>query len=94
VVASSARRRLAGWDYRLDEWNAHSVLSQQSLSFSTIPTRPKILTRAEDHAADDWRYACMSRPRVPVAREQPADVGTGYRAVQDDLPADESLKTL
>jgi hypothetical protein len=51
-------------------------------------------TKAEDHAADDWRYACMSRPWVPVAREKPADAGTGYRAVQDDLPPDDSIKTL
>lgn len=24
-------------------------------------------TEAEDHAADDWRYACMSRPYIPQA---------------------------
>jgi hypothetical protein len=32
----------------------------------------------EDHAADDWRYACMSRPFIrPVAkRAKPAEVGT------------------
>jgi hypothetical protein len=30
------------------------------------PDRPEDLdTDAEDHAADDWRYACMSRPWVP-----------------------------
>jgi hypothetical protein len=38
-------------------------------SIRTLPmlqhdaARPEDLdTRAEDHAADDWRYACMSRP--------------------------------
>jgi hypothetical protein len=32
----------------------------------------------EDHAADDWRYACMSRPFIrPVAkRKKPIEVGT------------------
>lgn len=31
------------------------------------PDRPEDLdTDAEDHAADDWRYGCMSRPYVPT----------------------------
>ena len=35
------------------------------------PARPEdVDTESEDHAADEWRYACMSRPfvRVPAAR--------------------------
>jgi hypothetical protein len=34
------------------------------------PARPEdVDTESEDHTADEWRYACMSRPfvRVPVA---------------------------
>lgn len=33
------------------------------------PDRPEDMdTDGEDHAADEWRYACMSRPWVPVRR--------------------------
>lgn len=36
------------------------------------PNRPEdVDTEAEDHAADEWRYACMSRPWVPK-RVEPA----------------------
>ena len=36
------------------------------------PDKPEDLdTDGEDHAADEWRYACMSRPWVPVKREDP-----------------------
>ena len=42
-------------------------------SIRTIPalqhdqSKPEDLdTNAEDHAADDWRYACMSRPYIPA----------------------------
>jgi len=44
-------------------------------SIRTIPalqhdkTRPEdVDTDNEDHAGDDWRYACMSRPWVPTER--------------------------
>ena len=31
------------------------------------PNRPEdVMTDSEDHAADEWRYACMSRPSVPT----------------------------
>lgn len=46
-------------------------------SIRTIPvlqhddSRPEDLdTEAEDHAADDWRYACMSRPYTPAAAQE------------------------
>lgn len=33
------------------------------------PDRPEDLdTEGEDHAADEWRYACMSRPWVPMQK--------------------------
>lgn len=36
------------------------------------PNRPEdVDTEAEDHAADEWRYACMSRPWVPKKVETP-----------------------
>jgi hypothetical protein len=39
------------------------------------PDRPEdVDTDGEDHAADEWRYACMSRPWVPRKVEQPRPV--------------------
>jgi hypothetical protein len=47
------------------------------------PARPEdVNTESEDHAGDEWRYACMSRPfvRVPVARTRTVpDVGYAAR---------------
>jgi hypothetical protein len=35
------------------------------------PDKPEdVMKNTEDHAADEWRYACMSRPYVPT-REKP-----------------------
>jgi hypothetical protein len=47
----------------------------------------------EDHAADDWRYACMSRPWTRA----PRDAGrtrnlTGFRRIAPRRPS--SLKVL
>jgi hypothetical protein len=49
-------------------------------SIRTIPViqhddkRPEDLdTNSEDHAADDWRYACMSRPYTAPKPEKPKD---------------------
>lgn len=28
-------------------------------------------TDGEDHIADEWRYACMSRPYTPTRRKEP-----------------------
>lgn len=59
-------------------------------SIRTIPAlqhdvaRPEDLdTESEDHAADDWRYACMSRPWIkkPTEAEKPTNV-SGYRSVE------------
>lgn len=66
-------------------------------SIRTIPalqhdaTRPEdINTASEDHAADEWRYACMSRPYAP------AHTGSDERDPMDDYTyddeADESWK--
>lgn len=49
-------------------------------------------TTAEDHAADEWRYACMSRPYIaalePDAPNDPTDYGI------DDDEDEESIKLL
>lgn len=69
-------------------------------SIRTIPTlphdprRPEDLdTTSEDHAADDWRYACMSRPwNKPIENEKQNSKRRDYGA---NVEADEdSWKTV
>jgi hypothetical protein len=50
-------------------------------------------TKAEDHAADDWRYACMSRPWVKALPKDAAEKRDAYREARDDA-YDESTATL
>jgi hypothetical protein len=57
------------------------------------PARPEdVNTESEDHAADEWRYACMSRPfvRVPVARTRSVP-DVGYAAFRSAAPGDWKL---
>jgi hypothetical protein len=52
------------------------------------PARAEDLdTESEDHAADDWRYACSSRPwmRAPVKKDEPKD---GYRPPDEPITGD------
>ena len=44
-------------------------------------------TTAEDHAADDWRYACMSRPWIKsvVVEEPDSDLHSGYQSREEDF---------
>jgi hypothetical protein len=59
------------------------------------PDRPEDLdTQMEDHAADETRYACLSRPYVPAKPvvEAPANVMRGYSDVR--RPEGPSLLTL
>lgn len=78
---------MGGWDemrQRLKGVNAVPMIYVFSTcrdSIRTIPSLPHdpvrsedIDTSAEDHAADEWRYACMSRPWVPK-RERPKSDG-------------------
>ena len=40
------------------------------------PDRPEdVNTESEDHAADEWRYACMSRPYVRTKKLPAAKLG-------------------
>lgn len=49
------------------------------------PARPEDLdTESEDHAADDWRYACSSRPWMRTIKEPDAP-RDGYGTHKDDL---------
>jgi hypothetical protein len=50
------------------------------------PDRPEdLMTDSEDHAGDEWRYACMSRPWVPVREaRKPENIVSGYRPYRAD----------
>jgi hypothetical protein len=60
-------------------------------SIRTIPAMPHdrnkpedIDTDAEDHAADEWRYACMSRPWAKPSRPTKPPVRDRYNRRSDD----------
>jgi hypothetical protein len=55
------------------------------------PDRPEdVMTDSEDHAGDEARYACMSRPWVPVREApKPENIISGYRPYRaDEQPGD------
>jgi len=65
-------------------------------SIRTIPAlqhdqnRPEDLdTHMEDHAADDWRYACMSRPWLKTEQPEEPKNPTGYLPVEPYETADD-----
>ena len=76
--------RIAGWmqcHYRLQfdaQGYARCYIFATCKDFiRTIPllmyakTKPEdVDTELEDHAADEWRYMCMSRPVAPILREE------------------------
>lgn len=70
------RQRLVGQDGRpaIYSFNTcvHSIRTIPALQHD--PDKPEDLdTEQEDHAADEWRYACMSRPWVPRKVEPQPD---------------------
>ncbi|OSM03978.1 putative bacteriophage terminase large subunit-like protein [Magnetofaba australis IT-1] len=90
--------RIAGWDQiraRLKgDAEGRPLLLCFSLCADSIRTLPSLThdmarpedldTSAEDHAADEWRYACMSRP---ITRD--ADAVGGKPRFERDLSFDE-----
>src|SRR5262245_66677405 len=50
-----------------------------------------LLTDSEDHAADEWRYACMSRPFVPTLERKDQDEGCGYKLLHSVTKAGDWL---
>ena len=45
------------------------------------------MTDSEDHACDEWRYACMSRPWVPMKEAPKPENISGYRPYRMDAAA-------
>jgi hypothetical protein len=103
----SGRGALGGWDQMRARLIGDAEGRAMVVSFATCmdsvrtipvlrhdPDRPEDLdTTMEDHAADEWRYACMSRPWARA----PRDAGrtrhlSGFRRIAPRRPS--SLKAL
>ena len=66
-----------------------------SASIRTVPalqhdaSKPEdVDTESEDHAADEWRYACMSRPFAPKLEPAKAAAKVGYAQRASQAPGD------
>jgi hypothetical protein len=81
--------RLAGWDQLRARLNGHGGIPQIYCfadCIDSIRTMPALLhdpqrsedidTASEDHIADEWRYACMSRPYAKSAPVVPGAAAT------------------
>jgi hypothetical protein len=96
------RGSIGGWDQlrsRLVGQDGRPMIycfSNHADSIRTIPAlqhdparQEDVNTESEDHAADEWRYACMSRPfvRVPAARTRSVP-DVGYTPIRSAVPDD------
>jgi hypothetical protein len=89
------RSRLVGQDGRpmIYCFSTHSDSIRTIPALQHDPARPEdVNTESEDHAADEWRYACMSRPfvRVPAAAST-RGLNSGYAAYRSAAPGDWKL---
>ena len=69
--------------------------STHSASIRTIPAlqhdpdkMEDVNSESEDHAADEWRYACMSRPFSVPAVKTPPQIVIGYGPKVPRAPGD------
>lgn len=94
---------ISGWDQMRGRLNGDASGNPMLLTTSdcvdsirTIPVlqhdpdkAEDLDTTAEDHAADDWRYACMSRPWTRELPDRPdkriLEVGPGNQVTLEDL---------
>lgn len=84
--------QIGGWDmmrYRIKHGMIFCFNTCKD-SIRTIPVlqhdihKPEdVDTDSEDHAPDDWRYACMSRPWIPTTTEEPKPKRRDY-GINDD----------
>lgn len=88
---------LGGWDQMrarlVGNDDGHPMIVTFSTcvdSIRTIPflqhdpdRREDVMTDSEDHAGDEWRYACMSRPWVPVKEAPKKENISGYRVLHE-----------
>jgi hypothetical protein len=95
--------QLSGWDQMRARLRGDAdgrpmlVVFDTCLDFiRTVPAlqhdtdRPEDLdTEAEDHVADEARYACMSRPYIPHISIEKKRVDTGYKQKKSEAKLDE-----
>jgi len=85
------RGSMGGWDQLRARLVGHDglpmiyCLSTHAASIRTIPAlqhdparMEDVNTESEDHAADEWRYACMSRPYTPKVEKISTAAKVGY----------------
>jgi hypothetical protein len=87
------RGAMAGWDQMrsrlVGDGDGRPMIATFSSCVDSIrtipflqhdPDRPEdVMTDSEDHAGDEWRYACMSRPWVPAVEKPKPQVMSGYK---------------
>lgn len=92
------RGAMGGWDQMRgrfvgDEQGRAMIVTFSTChdSIRTIPalqhdqSRPEDLdSDGEDHAADEWRYACMSRPWARPAKTKTKKPSSDYRSARED----------
>jgi len=95
------RGSMGGWDQMrarlvgFDELPMIYCFATCAASIRTIPAlqhdvtkMEDVNTEGEDHAADEWRYACMSRPFSPVKKVETKAVRIGYTTRELAGPGD------
>jgi hypothetical protein len=95
------RGSMGGWDQMrarlvgIDESPMIYCFSTCAASIRTIPAlqhdvakMEDVNTEGEDHAADEWRYACMSRPFSPMKKVETKAVKIGYTTRAAPGPGD------
>lgn len=95
------RGSMGGWDQMRARLTGSSGIpmiycfATHSASIRTIPAlqhdpaQPEdVNTESEDHAADEWRYACMSRPYSPKPEVVPSAIKVGYSRHRSAAPGD------
>jgi hypothetical protein len=96
---------LGGWDamrQRLKGDGERPMIYTFSTCIDSIRTIPALQhdpdraedvdTEGEDHAGDEWRYACMSRPWLPIAvKPKPQDKELAFEVVDGKLISNMSV---
>lgn len=89
----SNKGHMGGWDQMRARIKDNMIFTFSTCvdSIRTIPSlqhdvnKPEDLdTTSEDHAADEWRYACMSRPYLNVSDSEENDDAWGRFKKDDD----------
>lgn len=94
----AGRGAMGGWDQMrgrfVGDGDGHPMIVTFSTCHDSIRTIPALQhdetnpedvdTDGEDHAGDEWRYACMSRPWVRPVKDTPEKKPTDYKRMNND----------